>query len=299
MGKASRRKGGDRTSARAARAAQVPFVGRPFAGLAGETEWVAIREILPAATATVALVGERVGEHGDGPDEATVATVLPMAWPGLHRKDGTVFVGTQSGSASGDTSRDLAGQILAARALEAGVPLLASPHVTADTPRLQDILDPSVPLVVELHDGFDFWVEDDVDIEGEAKESLDRANETIVPTKRLSALPSSYWVEIGSRSYIRVVLPDDEDPATDALARLHAAGEDALGDGTKLLGAFRASGLLIPVWELADDTSADDYEAPLTAWQQRYAAALALSGTLTADERRARSGLLSRQVTLR
>ena len=29
-------------------------------------------------------------------------------------------------------------------------------------------------------------------------------------------------------------------PGTDALARMHAAGQDALGDDTRLLGAFRA-----------------------------------------------------------
>lgn len=292
MGKASRRKGAER----AKRPAPVPFVARPFEGLADETEWVAIREILPAATATVRVTGEHA--DGDGPTEVTIATVLPMAWPGLHRTDGVAYVGTQSGSASGDTSRDLAAQILAVRALEPGMPLMTSAPVSVDTPRLQDILDPEAPFEVEVLDGFEFWV-GDTELEGDAKESLDRANESIIPTKRLEARTSAYWVLIGDRAYLRCVLPDDEDAATAALARLHAAGDDALGDDTRLLGAFRACGLLIPVWELDAEADSAVYEEPLTAWNDRYAAALASDEPLTADERRARSGLLSRQVTLR
>ncbi|MGZ4784009.1 MAG: DUF5926 family protein, partial [Oryzihumus sp.] len=95
------------------------------------------------------------------------------------------------------------------------------------------------------------------------------------------------------------VLPDDEDLATDALARLHAAGDSGLGEDTRLLGAFRACGLLVPVWDLDPEQAAPDYEEPLAAFMRRYAEALATPDTLTAQERRARSGLLSRQVTLR
>ena len=108
MGKASRRrKGADHGSA-TTRVEPAPFVARPFQGLPGETDWVAMREILPAATATVTFAKGQAPEGA--PAEVTVATVLPLAWPGLHRTDGTVLVGTQSGSISGDASprpRDL------------------------------------------------------------------------------------------------------------------------------------------------------------------------------------------------
>ena len=110
MGKASRRQRG--AGEPRTKVAPAPYVARPFEGLANEPEWVAIREILPAATATIRL-RDSVGE---GPREVTVATVLPMAWPGLHRADGAVLVGTQSGASSGDASRDLAAAILATRA---------------------------------------------------------------------------------------------------------------------------------------------------------------------------------------
>ena len=106
----------------------------------------------------------------------------------------------------------------------------------------------------------------------------------------MAALPSAYWVRIGERTHIRLVLPDDEDAATDALARLHAAGEDGLGGDTRLLGAFRACGLLVPVWDLDPELEAADHEDELAAWGERYAAALASDAPLTAEERRARVG---------
>jgi Family of unknown function (DUF5926) len=294
MGKASRRQRGADRGTRRPRPA--PFEPRPFRGLPNETDWVAIREILPAATATVTVRDEYVPE--DAPHEVTVATVLPLAWPGLHRTDGAVLIGSQAGNSSGDASRDLAAQLLAALAAEQGHPVTSVPQVSADSPRLQDVLAPDTGFDVTVHEGFDFWVEGQ-ELEGDAQLSLERANETVVPTSAMHALPSAYFVRIGDRTHIRLVLPEDEDVATDALARLHAAGEDGLGEDTRLLGAFRAGGLLVPVWDLDPEREADAYEDALAAWGERYATSLGATEPLTADERRARSGLLSRQVTLR
>ena len=291
MGKASRRS----REARTPRPKPAPFESRPFAGLPNETDWVAMREILPAATAVVDIAPEHVPDGA--PSEVTVATVLPLAWPGLHRADGAVLVGTQSGSSSGDASRDLAAQVLAALSAQQGEPVTTTPPVTADSPRLQYILTAGSTFAVTVHEGFDFWVAEQ-ELEADAKESLERANASIVPTVALSALPSAYWVRIGDRAHIRLVLPEEEDTATDAIARMHAAGQDALGEGTRLLGAFRACGLLVPVWDLDPEKEASDHEDELAAWGERYRAALS-DTPLTVDERRARSGLLSRQVTLR
>src|SRR6478672_335276 len=298
MGKASRRRKSGATADQSSRSRvePAPFIARPFEGLPGETDWVALREILPAATAMVRFAKGKAPEGA--PVEATVATVLPLAWPGLHRADGTVFIGTQSGSASGDASRDLAQSLLAAASAEQGTPGTAVAQATADTPRLQDVLDTKADFEVTVHEGFDFWVGDS-ELDAEGKASLERANESIVPTTKMAALPSAYWVRIGDRTHIRLVLGDDEDVATDALARLLAAGESALGEGTRLLGAFRACGLLVPVWDLDPEKDADAYEDELAAFAKRYAAAVASTEPLTPDERRARSGLLSRQVTLR
>jgi hypothetical protein len=296
MGKASRRRKGADQGSRPARVEPAPFVARPFEGLPNETDWVALREILPAATATVRFAKGKAPEGA--PDEVTVATVLPMAWPGLHRADGAVLFSTQSGSVSGDASRDLATSLLAAAGADEGAPVPQTPGSTAETPRLQDLLDTSAPFEVTVHEGFEFWV-GDTDLDEDAQASLERANESVIPTVKMAGADSAYWCRIGERTHIRLVLPDDEDAATDALARLHAAGEDSVGEGTRLLGAFRASGLLVPVWDLDPEKESSDYEDALTGFMTRYAAALASDAPLTADERRARSGLLSRQVTLR
>jgi hypothetical protein len=299
MGKASRRRKHGATadqSSRQARVEQAPFVARPFEGLPNETDWVAMREILPAATATISFADGKAPEGA--PAEATVATVLPLAWPGLHRGDGTVLIGTQSGSVSGDASRDLAVALLAAASAEPGTPVPAVPTANAETPRLQDLLDTTADFEVTVHEGFEFWVGDS-ELDAEAQASLERANESIVPTAKMAAAPSAYWVRIGERTHIRLVLPEDEDVATDALARLHAAGESGLGEGTRLLGAFRTCGLLVPVWDLDPHQEAPDHEDGLRAFTERYAAAAASTEPLAGEERRARAGLLSRQVTLR
>jgi hypothetical protein len=271
-------------------------VASPFEGLPNETDWVAMREIVPAATATVRFAEGKAPEGA--PAEVTIATVLPMAWPGLHRDTGEVLVGIQSGNASGDTSRDIAQAIELTVALPSGNPLPALATSTVDTPRLQELLDTSVPFEVTVHEGFDFWVGDtELDVEGKA--SLERANESAIPTVKLDSAASCYWCRIGDRSYVRWVLPYDEDTATDALARLKAAGESTLGEDGRLLGCFRSSGLLIPVWEVDNAAEASEFEEAVAQLRTRLEKAAASTDPLTAEERGARAGLTNRQVTLR
>ncbi|MGN6751841.1 MAG: DUF5926 family protein [Intrasporangium sp.] len=293
MGKASRRS----RTARPERASRpAPFVARPFEGLPDETEWVAMREIVPAATAAVRFAEGKAPEGA--PETVTIATVLPLAWPGLHRESGEVLVGIQSGSASGDTSRDIAQALLLSVAAELGHPVPTLPLSTSETPRLQDLIDLSAPLEVTVHEGFEFWV-GDTDLDADAKESLERANESAIPTTRITTAPSCYWCRIGDRTYVRWVLPQDEDAATTALARLHAAGESVLGDDGRLLGCFRSSGLLIPVWEVDPSSEASDFDVPVAQMRERIEAAAARTELLSAEERGARAGLTNRQVTLR
>jgi len=295
MGKASRRPRGQRADRSSSRPVPAPFVSRPFEGLPNETDWVAMREIVPAATATVRFAEGKAPEGA--PDEVTIATVLPLAWPGLHRDGGEVLVGIQSGNASGDTSRDIAQAIALAVAAEPGSPVTTLPVSTADTPRLQDLLDTDAPLDLEVHEGFDFWVAE-AELDAEGQESLQRANESAIPTVKLESAPSAFWCRIGDRTYVRWVLPYDEDTATNALARLHAAGESHLGDG-RLLGCFRSSGLLIPVWEVDPDAAAADFEDAVAQMKDRIDSAATATEPLTAAERGARAGLTNRQVTLR
>lgn len=291
MGKASRKKK-DTAASRAPRPAA--YNARPFRDLPGESQWVAMAELLPAATVTVPL---KAGAVEGGAREVTIVTVLPMAWPALHRADGTLLVATQGGGQSGDKSRDLASAILATAAAEPGTPLPQVPMATDATPALQDLLDLTSAPEVMVHEGFDFWVEGQ-ELDAAGQESLARANDSVLPTAKVDGADAAYWCLIGDRPHVRAVLAEDEDEATNALARLWAAGTAALGDGTRLLGAFRAAGLLIPVWELADGTDADSVAAPLAEWKARYAAALT-DAPLTPEERRAKAGILNRQVTLR
>ena len=75
-----------------------------------------------------------------------------------------------------------------------------------------------------MHEGFDFWVDDADELDAEGKDSLERANAVGHPDRASCTRPTSaYWCRIGERTHLRWVLPHDEDAATDALARLHAA----------------------------------------------------------------------------
>jgi hypothetical protein len=280
---------------REAAEASTALVRRPFEGLAGECDWVALREIVPSATAPLALRPEYAARLGDR--ALTLATVLPLAWPALVRTDGHVFVGLQTNTGSGDASRDIADALLRALDSDAGLPV--PPTMPTPGPRLQDMLEDSA-LDIAVHSGFDFWIEGSgAEPTADVRASLERANASVVPTVRLSGVEAAYWARIGSKEHLRWVLPQDEEPLLDALARLKAAGADTLGEGTRLIGTFRAHGLLVPVWDLVAGTEAEQLEAPAEAFAGRLGDALALSAELTSEERHARAGLANRQVTLR
>ena len=275
-------------------AATAPLVARPFEGLRSECDWVALREIVPAATASLALRPD-VARAGDR--SVTVATVLPMAWPALVRADGNVLVGLQVAGTSSDASRDLAAALLAALEAAPGTPV--APDLGVAGPRLQDLVDPEEPFEVTVHEGFHFWIEDAEAASPEVHASMERANSAVIPTLRLSSVEAAYWCRVRDRNHLRWVLPYDEETLLDAMARLHAGGGDSLGEGTRFVGSFRAHGLLVPVWDLPSATGAEAVEEPAAAYAERLGEALASTRPLTGDERRARSGLQTRQVTLR
>jgi hypothetical protein len=249
-----------------------------------------MREIVPAATAALRL-------KGHASKTVTLATLLPLAWSAMVRLDGSIYLGLQSPTNSGDVSRDLAACLADALELTPGSSVPA-PDPQPGGPRLQDLLE-SAPLDVAVHAGFSYWGEDMPDEDGELAASLERASETVVPTVRLASVDAGYWCRIGPRFHLRWVLPDDEEPLLDALARLHAARALSVGPGTRYVGAFRACGLVVPVWDLEPNTEAAALEEPAAALRVRLDEALAETGPLTSEQRRSRAGLLSRQVTLR
>ncbi|MBH1934775.1 SEC-C domain-containing protein [Streptomyces sp. AV19] len=277
----------------AAANAATELVQRPFEGLSGEADWVALRELVPAATVELHLKGGLP----EGVPSVTLATVLPMAWPALRRDNGAVLLGLQNDTATGDISRDLADTLRRALAAEPGTPVAAE-RTAADGPRLQDLLDPAAPFEPAVHTGFEFWVENAENATGEVAASLERANAAAIPTVRLASVEGAYWCEVPEKNHLRWVMTHPEEQLLDALARLHAAGESSLGEGTRLVGSFRAHGLTVPVWDLPGTVRAADVEKPAATFAERLAGALASQTPLTADERRARNGLTSRQVTL-
>lgn len=278
---------GKRYKACHGRTTKQAFVPRPFEGLADETDWVALREIVPSASAPIKVVGHD--------RDVRVSTVLPMSWPAMVRANGRVLLALQSPGRSGDVSRDLAQTLLLALDAAPGSQI-APDSLPGEGPRLQDLLDPA-PMDVTVHAGFDHWL-DGVQTDEQTRAQLESANASVTPTERVSGVTSGYWCRIGDKCHLRWVLPDAEEVTLDALARLGTAGL-SLGEGTRYVGSFRAYGLLVPVWDLPVTMTAADLEEPTAALQVRLDGVLADPRELTRDEVRTRSGLVNRQVTLR
>ncbi len=274
-----------------ASASSVDFVLRPFEGLPGEPDWVALRELVPAATATARTTAEH------GARDVTVTTVLPDGWVALHRADGVVLLALQTVGGSGDASRDLAAALLEALDSEPGTAVQQS-GLPGPGPRLQDVLDPTVPFEVTVQDSFSYWIAADTEMTPELKAAVEEADAGVVDTKKLAAAEAAYWVRMGAREYLRWAQPHDEQQVIDGLARLHGRRESGF-DGAKFIGYFRSGGLVVPVWELARGSEAEDVEDALAAFAPTFAAAVADTGPLDANARRARAGIVARQVTLR
>jgi Family of unknown function (DUF5926)/SEC-C motif len=277
-----------RESARASE----PVSLRPFAGLASEADWVALREIVPAATAPLKL---RDPAHADR--EVLLATVLPMGCAAMVRADKSIFLGLQVSAHSGDVSRDAAFALEQALAAPAGTPISAT-GLPGAGPSLQDLLTDD-PLQVTVLDGFNFWVEGVPVLEPEVQASLERANAVVIPTAAVPGAEAAYWCRMPERNHLRWVLSYDEDALLDAMCRLMPEGGLSLGAGTKYVGSFRAHGLLVPVWDLPIAMEAAELEQPVAELQVRLDAALADESPLTSDQRRSRGALLGRQLTIR
>ncbi len=266
------------------------YVGRPFEGLPSECDVVAMRELVPSATASLTL--------RDHPERAVqLCSLLPMAAPALVRQDGAIWLGLQVQHGFGDPSRDLAAVLQQALDAEPGsvIGLTESPGLG---PRLQDLVVDG-PLEVTVHDGFDFWVADVDDPDGTLHASLEQANAAARPTARLVSVDAAYWTDVGSKEHLRWVLPYDEEGVVTALARLHVKGLDRLTEDSRLVGAFRTQGLLVPVWDLPVGTGVEPLEDPAARFAEDLSAALADDSPLTTEERSARSGLVNRQLTIR
>lgn len=265
------------------------LVTRPFAGLPGECDIVAMRELVPSATAPLTIRG-----HEDR--TVLLGSLLPLAAPAMARDSGQVWAGLQVQHAFGDPSREIAAALLQAlEATESGIiGLVADP---GPGPRLQDIV-ANETLEVTVHDGFEWWIGDVENQEGLA-EALEQANSAATPTSRLTTVEASYWTNVGSKEHLRWVMPEPEEELLTALARLHHAGRDVLVPDARFVGMFRAHGLLAPVWDLPVGTGAEALEEPAAAFKAALDEALADTSEITPEVRSTRAGLANRQVTIR
>jgi hypothetical protein len=293
VGKGARKKGPKQATDRKPKVRDV-FVGQPFEGLAAEPELIALREFVPSATAKLTLA--------DGGD-VTLGTVLPMAAAAFVRSDGERYLGLQVQTRSSDISRDLGRSLkwlLDAKEGDVlGVPDTTTPPSDDEHARLQDLLTPGAELDVTLHQDFAWWLPEDADATGDVAVSLERANAAIMPTERLGS--GAYWVLAGEKAHLRWVRPEQENLLLQALARLSAAGELGLGEGSRYAGSFRAHGLLVPVWDLDPEAHAREWAEAKDALGARLETALKSldDEPLNATERRARDGIIGRQLTLR
>ena len=99
--------------------------------------------------------------------------------------------------------------------------------------------------------------------------ALEQANGGVMPTSRLTSVEAAYWTNVGTKEHLRWVMPHPEDQLLDALARLHAAGQDSVAEGSRFVGMFRAHGLLAPVWDLPLGTGAEVLEEPAARVRRR------------------------------
>lgn len=298
MGKGSRRARTERRAQEKRQKVRDVFVGRPFEGLAAEPELIAMREFVPSATAALALAdGVATGDV----TEVTICTVLPGAAAAMVRTDGAAFVALQVQTRSSDVSRDLGRSLRWVLDAAPGDVLTVADTTSppADGERLQDLVDPAVELTPQLHTDFAWWLPEDTESSDDVKASLVRANAAILPTERIG--PAAYWVLAGEKAHLRWVRDEPEDDVLSALARLAARGEIGLGAESRFAGSFRAHGLLVPVWDLDPDAHAKEWIEPAEQLGARLDEALgSLAGTpLNAEERRARHGLIGRQLTIR
>ena len=152
----------------------------------------------------------------------------------------------------------------------------------ADAPSLTDLVDPTAPLRVTVHSGFDFWLEDP-EAADEATRSTPRAGERGRGAHRTPG---------GRRGCL---LDAAGGAATGALGAPGGRGRRSstrwpacrsnggleLGEATRFLGSFRASGLVVPVWDLPAGTEVDEVEDAAAAFRSRLDAALAAPEPLT------------------
>ena len=117
--------------------------------------------------------------------------------------------------------------------------------------------------------------------------ALEQANAAAAPTARLTTVEAAYWTDVGTKEHLRWVLPHPE--AGCSTRWRGCTPPDATASPTsRLVGMFRAHGLLVPVWDLPVGTGAEALEEPAERFAADLDEALADGSPLTCEERSAR-----------
>ena len=281
-------------AARAAEREALAKDPRPYAGLAMEPDLIALQEFVPSAVAQVEVNGTPV----------ELVTVLPGAGAALVRAEdqgGQRLVALQVQSHSHNPGRDLAYALSWVLDAEPGESL-QSTVADGSQPELASLLDASSTLTIEEHSDFNWWFPEGAAVPPEIRQALSRANDAVLPSEKIQVdLPGSiWWVNPGGgKAHIRWVRPEDnEAQMLTALARIAAAGELHLGEGTRFAGAFRTHGVVVPVWDLDPSVDAASYADALTTLNAKIEAEYTNDAQLSADERKQLDNIKSRQVTI-
>lgn len=284
-------------AARAAERAALEKDPRPFTGFAAEPELVALQEFIASGYAKVDVKG--------ADRDIYVCSILPGAGAVQVRDSefgGDAFVALQVKGRSHNPGRDLAYALNWAKDARPGE-TLQSTVADGTQPDLSELIDTDAKLDVQIQDDFNWWVPEKADVPVEVQHAIQQANETVVITRRVEAdVPGAAWFadQGGGKTYIRWVRVDDDETALlNALARIAAAGNLALGEGTKFAGVFRTHGLVVPVWDLPVDARPEDYVAELERVDGLISADLGNDAQLNPEERKQLENIKSRQVTIR
>ncbi|MBV7363205.1 hypothetical protein KRX54_01985 [Actinomycetaceae bacterium TAE3-ERU4] len=288
MGKASR-KFNPKKAAKVKRA-PIPFVSRPFADFPFEAQLVALRDFIPSGYLRVVTKAEY------GKQEALLVSYLPEGQIALKRRDGVAMVALRSNNNTGDYSHDAGSALAAALKLEPGTALEGF-DVREPGPRLQEVIEPQA-LDFAVTESFDFWVEPERLEDEDVKQALAAAAEEAVDSAVVPGTESAFWCRM-NHDFVRWVRTESESRLFDALARLKVQDKADMGPGTRFIGAFRTCGLLVPVFEMAERMEAAELEAGAVSLDALLVEEVANDAPLTDEERRARAGLVSRQISLR
>ncbi len=284
-------------AARAAERAALEKDPRPYGGIGGEADLIALQEFVPSATAKVDVTGIDREVH--------IATVLPGGAAALIREQdngGTAFVALQTTTHSQNPGRDLAYALNWLKDAEPGQ-TLDSGVADGSQPALSEFLTADTKLEVTEHQDFNWWLPEGTELDAATVQALQAANDSVVESHRVDTeIPGAvWWVNPGGgKAHIRWVRPaDNEDALLNALARVAARGELNLGENTKFAGVFRTHGIIVPVFDLDPEVAWDSYGTELNRVSAAVDTELANDAQLTADERKQLQNIKSRQVTIR